>query len=246
MMENLGKRPVIPCLSSQRDRFVGERPATPEVRVPRELHRLEREQACPAARVRRVVKLDRSLDRGEPLLVGLADHARIATVVRQRRSGGELRLGENGGDPGGLEQRLAVACVAGLALALAEPDQHLTALGAVGVAHQLDGVGEQLHGLGGSEAVERAFPGAQGVVGCLGLVDRDCCEAPVQRELREAIARVLAIELLERLGDTLVHPRTARGAEALIQRLVDERVGEAKLPDPVAGLGQQRGGNGCL
>jgi hypothetical protein len=39
------------------------------------------------------------------------------------------------------------------------------------------------------------------------------------------------------LGNTLVHARAAGGAETLIQRLVDERMGEAKLAHPLVGLG---------
>ena len=65
----------------------------------------------------------------------------------------------------------------------------------------------------------------------------------MQRELCQVLARVLAVEILERLGHALMHSRSAGGPEALIERLVDERVGEAKLPDPLGGLGKQRGGD---
>ena len=44
------------------------------------------------------------------------------------------------------------------------------------------------------------------------------------------LRRVVAVELLERLRDALVHPRPAGGAEPVIQGLVDQRVGEAKPP----------------
>ena len=45
------------------------------------------------------------------------------------------------------------------------------------------------------------------------------------------LAGVLSVELLEGLRDALVHARAAGRAEALIERLVDQRMGEAKLPD---------------
>ena len=77
--------------------------------------------------------------------------ARITAAVRQRRLRGELGVLEGGGDPRGLEQRLAVGGIAGLALGFAEPDQRLTTLGAVCLPHQLDRVTEELHGLGRGE-----------------------------------------------------------------------------------------------
>ena len=154
---------------------------------------------------------------------------RPSAVVRQRRSRGELGVRHGRGDPRRLEQRLTVGGLAALELRLPQPDQRLTTLGAVEVADQLDGVCEQFHGLGRREALKRALTGPEGVVGRLGLVDRDCGDAPVKRELCQVLARVLAVEILERLGNTLVHARAAGGAEALIQRLVDQRMGEAKV-----------------
>jgi hypothetical protein len=78
-------------------------------------------------------------------------------------------------------------------LRLTEPDQRLTTLGTVEIANELDSVGEQPQGLGGGEALEGALSCPDGVVGCLRLVDRHGSHAPVKREFRQAIARVLAV-----------------------------------------------------
>ena len=53
----------------------------------------------------------------------------------------------------------------------------------------------------------------------------------MQFALPIVLRRVGTVHLLERLRDALVHARPARGTEALIQRLVDERVDEAEAPD---------------
>ena len=101
-------------------------------------------------------------------------------------------------------------------------------------------------GLVRREALKRAFSSAAGVVRRLGPVHRDGRQPPVKRELREAIARVVAVELLERLRDLLVHARPAGRAEALVQRLVDERVGEAELPHVLGRLAQHGRRDGRL
>ena len=170
----------------------------------------------------------------------------MAPVVRERGSRRQLGVGEGGGDPRGLEQRLAVGGVAGLALRLADPDQRLTASGAVDVADELDGVTEELHRLGRGETVKRVLSGPAGVIGRLGLVCRRGRKAPVKRKLGQTLVRFSTVELLERLRDAVVHARAARGPEPVIQSLVDERVHEAKLSDPLGRFRQQRGGNGSL
>ena len=142
-------------------------------------------------------------------------------------------------DPGRLEQRLAMRRYTRLALRLAEPDQRLAPLSGRDRPEQLQRVSKQLRRLARREAVQRPPPGARGVPGRLGPVDRDGRQPPVERELGELLVRVGAVEVLERLGDALVNPGAPAAAEPLIQRVVDQRVLEREPPNLTGGFAQK-------
>ena len=73
--EDFGQRPRVVRGTSQRDRLLGERTTHVKVRVPLEFQRLDREQSRAARAIRRVVELDRPLDRRKPLGVDLTERA---------------------------------------------------------------------------------------------------------------------------------------------------------------------------
>ena len=73
--EDFGERPRVVRGTSQRDRLLGKRATHAKVRVPREFQRLDREQSRAARVIRRVIELDRPLDRRKPLCVDLTERA---------------------------------------------------------------------------------------------------------------------------------------------------------------------------
>ena len=233
-----------PSRARERDRFFGERARRTKSGSKLQLQRLQREQARTASRIwrgssssiARSIAASRSLSTCPITLV-------VARGCWPGRSCGELSVRQGGGDPGGLEQRLAVGGVARLDAVprRARSAPHIAR--GCRRRRELDGVGEQFHRLRGGKAVERPLTCAAGVVGGLGPVDRDRREPPVQRQLREVLPGVLAVELLECVRDALVHPRAASDPQPVIQRLVDQRVSEAKLSRPLLGFAQQRGGD---
>ena len=68
----------------------------------------------------------------------------------------------------------------------------------------------------------------------------------MQGELRQRLVGAPARELLESQAYTVVQPGAAGRAEALVERLVDEGVGEVELAHPLLRLPQQRGCDGRL
>jgi len=95
----------------------------------------------------RLVELERAFDRRHPLIIGMADDADQATAVGERRPRGQIRVRELRGDPGRVEQRVAVLRLTGQALRFAEADQRLAPHSGVVRPEQLERVTELLGGL---------------------------------------------------------------------------------------------------
>ena len=187
--ERRRERPRIGRLAGERNRLVAQRTAPGVVRCERQLLGQQRQQPRVAGRLRRVVELERPLDGRDPLRVDRTESAHEAAIVRQRRTGGEVCVRQLRGDPGRLQQRLAVRRYARLPLRLAEPDQRLAP--------------------GSASPPGRASPGRRRTAlrprsarGCRAraarpaassrppwLVDRHGRQPPVQGQLRQMLAR---------------------------------------------------------
>ena len=169
-------------------------------------------------------------------------------MVGERRARGTVGVLELAGDCRRRQQGLAVRRVANLPLGLPQPDQQIAALGRIAarLAAQLERLAEPAEGLVGRELPERALTRAARVIDGLLRVVRRRRAAPVMGELRDPIARVVAAQLLEHLGDPAVEPGSARAAQVLVERVVDERVGEREATGDACRLDEDRRGDRLL
>ena len=81
-------------VARERDRLRGERLPPGAVVLVEQLLRLQRQQLGAPARVGAVVELDRAFDRVDPLVVEVADEAREASGVGERRGSGQIGITE--------------------------------------------------------------------------------------------------------------------------------------------------------
>ena len=165
-----------------------------------------------------------------------------APVVGQ--GGGHEALGvtEVGGPASGVEERVAKGGVSGLALGGAEPDGQVDAqdrIGVVGLGVEVEGLGVVAEGVAGGEGGERGVGRLAGVVEGLGQVDGLGGTEPVAGQLTDPGPGTVAAEVLQRLGHLPVRPRPTGGTEVLVQRVLDEGVGEAVVPRGVGELAHQ-------
>ena len=123
MLQHACPDPGIADVACQRDRLHRERLPARRIVLVEELLRLKRQQQRPPSEVGTVVELERAFDRFLPLVVEVADEAREAAGVRERRGGGQVGVAERRGDLRGLQQRRAVGGVARQLLRLSQADQ---------------------------------------------------------------------------------------------------------------------------
>ena len=237
--EHRRERPRIGRLAGERDRLIGQRTAPGALRFERQLLGQQRQQPRVAGRLRRVVELERPLERRDPLQIDAAVAAHETAVVRERRAGGEVCVPQLRCDSRRLQERLAVGRHTRLPLRLAEPDQRLGPGSGRGRTKHVERVAEQLCGLARREAVERSLPGPQRVVGCSWPVDRHRGQPPVHGQLAQMLVGIGAVQLLDGLGDSVVEPRTAGPSQPLVQRVIDQRVLEVEPSDHIGRLTQQ-------
>ena len=141
---------------------------------------------------------------------------------------------------GGLAERPArLHHVAGLGLRVAARQQELAA--ACGVAARLPERGQRdlvvarrllVRHLGG-----RLAGGALGVLDGLGGAARRRREAEVVRELGQRRLGAVRLQALERLADPQVQPRPPHPGQPVVERLADQRVGEAAAAVHAGDLG---------
>ena len=144
----------------------------------------------------------RSLARSPPAARRRLRRPRSRTrAVRQAARAASSASSELGGDPRGLEQRLAVGGIAGLALSLAEPDQRLATLGGCRRSPVSSTASvNSFSASAGARLCSACRPALQRVVGSLRLVHRHRCEPPVKRELPEMLDRARSRRAARALG----------------------------------------------
>ena len=160
---------------------------------------------------------------------GAAEAVRVANLLRERRR---------------VEQGQAKVGVPALALGLAQADQQITALRALPTGRlvvELERLAIPARSLAWRELLEGALGGSLCIVHRLGRVvaAHDRCR-PMARELPEPLTGLVSALLLEPFCDSLVQSRPAGGAKALIESVLDQRVGEGEAPGPLGALPQER------
>ena len=164
-------------------------------------------------------------------------------AVGEHRAAEPVCVAELLGECCGVEQRLAILGVPDLALGLPQADQELAALGAITAGRlvvQLECLAIPAHCLIGGELLKRALGGSPGVVKRLGGVGAHDRGGPMAGELTEPLAGLIATLLLERLCDPLMQSGATGTPEILIQRVLDERMGEREALGSLGALRQQR------
>ena len=131
----------MPELARERERLVGERSAVVTVVLVDELARLHGEQARPPVRI--VVELECPLDRAEAPVVDLAVGAHLPARVGQRRARCPFPVAERFGDPGRVQQRVAIPRVAGEPLRFAKADERLEPVGRLVGTEELERLGDR-------------------------------------------------------------------------------------------------------
>ena len=186
----------------------------------------------PGAQRRIVVadRLERLLEQPHQLLVDDPASHLAGGSVAERGLAEQLRRAKRASRVGRLAERAVrldrVAC-SGLGLAARE-QQPAAALGVrERLFERLERHLVQARGLLVGEDAGRALGGALGVLDRLRRAAGRRREREVVRQLGQRRLRRLRFELLERLGHAQVQSRPARGGEAVVERLADQRVGEA-------------------
>ncbi len=157
----------------------------------------------------------------------------------ERRAGQALGVARLARDRGGGAEGLARGgLVAAAQEGLAADEEHVGAQRAAAGVERLEGgrrggggvlVGELRHAV--ARGAERDVDRGRRVAARRG-------REPVGRELAEA-RRVVPVERLERVGDRAVQPHAPGEAQLLVDRLADERVGEAVAAGPRAVLADE-------
>ena len=186
----------------------------------------------------------RGLERLHALGVDRADLAAPPSAVGEHGAAEAVRVANLSRERCRVEQGLAKVGVPALALGLAQADQQIAALRALPGRRpvvELERLSIPARGLAWRELLERALGGSLGIVQGLGrVVDaHDRCR-PMARELPEPLTGLVSALLLEPFRDSLVQSRPAGGAKALIERVLDQRVGEGEAPGPLGALPQER------
>ena len=173
----------------------------------------------------------------DPLVDRDDRHAEAARA--ERRAGEALGVARIARDRGGRAERLARGgLVAAAQERLAADEEHVGAQRAAAGVERLE---RRRRGGGRVLVRELRHAVARGAERDLDRGRRVAARRgrePVGRELAEA-ARVVPVERLERVGDRAVQPHPPGEAELLVDRLADERVGEAVAAGPRAVLADE-------
>lgn len=191
--------------------------------------------------------LERGAEYVYTLLIEHAGSAHPTSVVGKRRTHESAGIAELASEVGCREQRLPKRAVTSLPLRLAQSSKAARSLAVVwckrkegkGLAVPTDGLRrrQRLQGVvsGGSCVANRAprFLGTRG-------------GEPVVRQLRRVRFRRSAVASLQDLGRRAVESRATRRPEILIERVLYERMAEAKASRCVANLCDKRCRSRCL
>ncbi len=232
---------VVAGRSGERDRLVSQRLSALEIVV---VHQLGA-QGAEEQRPRRVI--DRELVEGQfeeldPVRVDVGPREHAAGVG-QGGDGEPLGVTLLHGLPRRVEERFAEPGLPGLALGDAEPDGQVEAedrIGGRGPSVEVECVDVVVEGVVGGEGRERGVGRPARVVERLDQAVGLGGAEPVAGQFAESRPLLVAAEALECLGHLAVRSRLAGAAEGVVQRVLDQRVGEAVVPGRVRQLAHQR------
>ena len=242
LAEHHPKRALVPGAASQRERLVNQRRSTWKIPTPVELYGELDKELCARGGVVRGHDRECGLHDRDALLVDLPIRAGAeAAGVRQGGGCEPIRIGQLARRGAGVEQCLAEGGLAGLALRLAQVDEHVAPLARCRVGLlllELQSPGEPPQRLVRSQLVEGAPTCAPGIAHRLGDIDRLGRIGPVARQLAQPRARIVTAYFLEGLCDALVNSRSSCPPESLVERVRDERVREREASRHIRRLHQ--------
>ena len=241
LRQDLPQREVVADTSGHGERLIAQR-SGPVAVAPGELDSQGREQHRSFWSLGADRRRERRSEGVDSLLVDGTSAARPAPVVRQSGAHEQGRVPEALGKISRAEQCLPRSWVASLELCGAEVDQRLAArqlVGEVLAIDELEGLAVPDDGVVGRELGERVVTGTPRVVDGLVRVGGLTGLRPVVGELAEAVAGVVGAEAFEGDGNATVQSLATCGAEIVVERVLDESVGERQAARVLGQLSDQ-------